>query len=394
MKITRSVILIAAVFIAVQTSMNCSKDTAGRDSSVSAKENTAVDSKFNETASIFAGNGVKEGSALYKFCQSKFYQSYAKEINSGWKKFQQPNIEEIQKWWSAHKPAHKAAAVMYPFSGPDIMNALTFYPDAEKIIMFGLEPPGKVPDPHSMTEKDLLSGLNSLRRSLNSIFHVNFFRTESMAVEIENTSFNSTGGLIMFFLSLNGYTVTGVRTIAVDADAKVVDATKKDEAINWQNPPRSRIPGIEIKFRKGAGSERVIRYYMLNVIDQALANSSPNFIPYLKKEGPYSTVLKSASYLMHNDKVKFTKIREAVLSLSDYIIQDDSGVPLRYFPADTWKLKFHGYYDRPISLFAHRTQKDLFEAMKKNTTGTLPFSYGYDYQKGKSNLMSAERIKK
>jgi len=65
---------------------------------------------------------------------------------------------------------------------------------------------------------------------------------------------------------------------------------------------------------------------MLNVIDNALTVSSPNFIPYLKKQGPYTTIIKSASYLMHNDNVKFTKIRAAIMETTNYLVQDDSGV--------------------------------------------------------------------
>jgi len=158
----------------------------------------------------------------------------------------------------------------------------------------------------------------------------------------------------------------------------------------WENQPKNRVPGVEIAFKGNSGKIQKIRYYMLNVIDNALTVSSPNFIPYLLKEGRYTTVIKSASYLMHNDTIKFTKIRKAILDSSDYIIQDDSGIPLRYFQKG-WSMKFHGFYDRPIPLFSNRTQNDLKEAMKKHSTGILPFSYGYDYKKGESNLMTAER---
>ncbi len=136
-----------------------------------------------------------------------------------------------------------------------------------------------------------------------------------------------------------------------------------------------------------------MRYYMLNVIDHALATSSPNFIPYLKKEGPYATIIKSASYLMHNDTTKFTKIRAAILESTGYLVQDDSGVPLRYFKPAIWKLAFHGYYNGPIGLFANRMQHDLKKSFDAGSTGKLPFSYGYVYKPGQSNLMTAEKIK-
>jgi hypothetical protein len=349
--------------------------------------------KISETALLFAGKELPKESTLYPYTQSAYYKSYGRQMASSWDMMQKPNQKKIGDWWSAHRPARSYTNVLYPFSGPDIMNALTFFPDAESIIMFGLEPPGVIPDPHSMDAARITQGLNGLRSSLNDILHMNSFKTEGMAAEMSNKSFNSIAGIVMYFLATNGYTVTGARKIAIDANSNVVPGIPSDEKINWETPPKSRVPGVEISFRKEGGKTRRVRYYMLNVIDAALASSSPNFVPYLKKEGPYATILKSASYLMHNDEVKFTKIRAAVMGSTNYLVQDDSGVPLRYFAPDRWKLAFHGYYDGPIGLFANRMQKDLKKAMDEKSTGKLPFSYGYDYKPGQSNLMTAERTR-
>jgi hypothetical protein len=348
-------------------------------------------SKINETALLFAGKELPKESALYTFTQTAFYKSYTQQMASSWDRMQKPNMQKIADWWSGHRPSKSYTNVLYPFSGPDIMNALTFFPDAESIIMFGLEPPGVMPDPHSMNAAQITQGLNGLRGSLGDILHMNFFKTEGMAAEMSNKSFNSIAGIIMYFLATNGYTVTGAKKIVIDADGSVVPGKPSDEKIKWENPPKSRVPGVEIQFRNHAGKNARVRYYMLNVIDSALASSSPNFVPYLKKEGPYAVIIKSASYLMHNDEVKFTKIRAAILDTAHYIVQDDSGVPLRYFKADKWKLAFHGYYDGPIGLFANRMQNDLKKAMDGKSTGKLPFSYGYDYKPGQSNLMTAEK---
>jgi hypothetical protein len=350
-------------------------------------------SKFNETALLFAGKELPKESALYQYTQTAFYKAYAQQMAATWDSMQKPNMQKIARWWDGHRPSKTYTNVLYPFSGPDIMNALTFFPDAESIIMFGLEPPGVIPDPHSMDAARITQGLNGLRGSLGDILHMNFFKTEGMAAEMSNKSFNSIAGIIMYFLATNGYTVTDVKKIVIDANSAVVPGTPADEKIKWENPPKSKVPGVEIRFRNRTGKSARVRYYMLNVIDAALASSSPNFVPYLKKEGPYAVIIKSASYLMHNDEVKFTKIRAAILDSASYVVQDDSGVPLRYFKADKWKLAFHGYYDGPIGLFANRMQKDLKKAMDEKSTGKLPFSYGYDYKPGQSNLMTAEKVK-
>jgi hypothetical protein len=72
-------------------------------------------------------------------------------------------------------------------------------------------------------------------------------------------------------------------------------------------------------------------------------------------------------------------------------VQDDSGVPLRLFARDTWKLRFHGRYEAPTPEFNKYVEKDLKIEMQRNSTGKLPFSYGYAFKEGESNLMTAER---
>jgi hypothetical protein len=381
----KSVIMITIIILLASFS-SCGQKESGFAKS-------GAPSKLNEAALLFAGKDLPKESKLFQYTETAFYKSYRQQMESSWNSLQKPNLQKIRDWWNGHKPARYPSSVMYPFSGPDIMNALTFFPDGDNYIMFGLEPPGIIPDPHSMNAEQIHHGLNGLRGSLGDILHMNFFKTEGMAAEMSNKSFNGIAGIIMYFLATNGYEIIDVRKIVIDAKSEVAPGMPSDEKIDWQKPPKSRIPGVEISFRKASGNKQTVRYYMLNVIDHALDTSSPNFIPYIKKEGPYAVIIKSASYLMHNDNEKFTQIRAAILASMKYLVQDDSGIPLRYFKSDTWKLSFHGYYNGPIGLFANRMQKDLKKEMDAKSTGRLPFSYGYVYKQGQSNLMTAEKIK-
>ena len=353
---------------------------------------------YDETARFFAGRDIPETSKLHAFTKTAFYQNYRSQINAGWGRFQKPNLEKMKAWWMEQGPKNPGRKILYPFSGPDIPNALAFFPGGETYHLFGLEKPGLIPVPQEMQDGRITAGLNGIKTSLGTIFHYNFFRTNSMKEELGNNSFNSITGLLMLFLSINGYEITDVRRVAIDSAGALVEGTDTDNRIDWENPPKSRrIPGVEISFRtydntlKNVGSIKRLRYFMLNVIDSALTKHSPNFIPYLKKEGPYFAIIKSASYLMHNDK--FSQMRDAVLASCDFIVQDDSGVPLRFFGPGQWKVQVHGFYEKPIDLFSNRFQKDLREATKKFSTGKLPFSYGYHFKEGESNLQTAEKIK-
>jgi hypothetical protein len=345
---------------------------------------------LDETARFLAGKGVASDSSLAELAQTESYTEYAEQIASGWKQFEQPNLEQMRSWWTGRAPA-KYSTVFYPFSGPDIGNAIAFFPDADSYLMFGLEPPGTIPDLQGMEEDAISSGLNELKASLSTILQVNYFFTKAMEKKLGKGSFNSVTGLLLFFLAMSDCEVTSARRIAIGQGGALMQGTAADDSASGRF--RSRVPGVEITFRRNGHKVQTIRYFMVNVADSYLAKS--DFLPYLKSQGRFVTMIKSASYLMHKEGIAepahFEQIRSLILTQSDFVVQDDSGVPLRLFARDTWKLMFHGRYEAPTPEFGKHLQRDLKVETQRNSTGKLPFSYGYAYKQGESNLMTAER---
>jgi hypothetical protein len=354
-----------------------------------------ADADLAGTARFLAGKGAAPDSKLAAHVQTQSYAEYAEQIGSGWKQFQQPNLERTRTWWRDRGPA-KYTTVFYPFSGPDIGNALVFFPDADTYLMFGLEPPGAISDLQAMDEEAISSGLNELKASLSTILQVNYFFTKAMEKKLGKGSFNSITGLLLFFLAMSDCEVTGVRRIAIaQGGGTLVEGTAADDSLSGRS--RTRVPGVEIAFRREGRKEQTIRYFMVDVADAYLANSSPEFIPYLRHQGRFVTMIKSASYLMQKEGIQepahFEQIRALILDRSDFVVQDDSGVPLRLFARDTWKLLFHGRYEAPTPEFGKYLQEDLKVEMQRNSTGRIPFSYGYAYKQGESNLMTAQRAR-
>ncbi len=359
-------------------------DARGRSASVEIP--SKIDARFNETALFLAGREIPSSSSLHAYSEAKEYQAYRRRMDASWNRLQIANLQKIEAWRRMHLPKNYTDTVFYPFSGPDILNGLAFFPDGTEYIMFGLESPGRIPDPHAQPPARLNAGLSGLSVALDNVLNVNYFKTVRMEKEVSTDSFNSIISVMLFFLSRSDYEVVSLKHVWIADDGTLTDSAPLKKG-------GKAIAGAEVLFRKNASSPlKRVRYFQLNVIDNSLKTYT-NFIPYLETYGRYTTILKSASYLMHNED-KFTKIRALVLDHSDYLLQDDSGAALRYFPANTWKLSFHGTYSRPVPLFAHRYQSDLNEMIKKHSTGPLPFSYGYNFKENESNLMFAERIKK
>jgi hypothetical protein len=341
-------------------------------------------SECKEFANFLAGTDVGRFSSIYPLTREPGYQQYREQLNENWCSFQKTNLHEIERWARHAIPQTSSGTVFYPFSGPDILNAMAFFPDAEKYILFGLEPIGELVHPAQLSPAELHAALNGLQDSLCEILKWNFFKTKQMEKEIGKNSFNSIIGIMMFMLARNNYLVNDVRKVWIDSEGII--RYRKELA-----DPERAIPGCEILFNKklNFNNKRAL-YFQLNVRNTSLRHKT-NFIRYLKKQERFFTIIKAATYLMHYYNHSFTIIRSLILERSELILQDDSGIPLLFFSEQDWNLSFYGTYTRPIPLFGDRFQPNLYRRMRKHSIGRLPFTYGYYINPGGSNLMLAVR---
>ena len=83
-------------------------------------------------------------------------------------------------------------------------------------------------------------------------------------------------------------------------------------------------------------------------------------------------------------------MRDFLLTHSQVLLQDDSGIPLEYFATDLWDLHHLGRYAGPIDRFKERYQPALARAYDAlPVRETLPFSYGYRWKANESSMMLA-----
>jgi hypothetical protein len=151
-------------------------------------------------------------------------------------------------------------------------------------------------------------------------------------------------------------------------------------------PLPNRPSGVKITFYDRAKStERTLTYFSIDLSDAGLAKSP--FPKFIDKQGPSDAFLKSASYLVHGSN--FARIRTALLDRTTRIIQDDTGVPYKYFIEASKKVTLSGVYNRLINLFQYAFQPDLKKSYDSLEKRPLPFSLGYNSAHGESNLQIA-----
>jgi len=112
----------------------------------------------------------------------------------------------------------------------------------------------------------------------------------------------------------------------------------------------------------------------------------------VRGRGPATTFIKSASYLLHGNE--FRQIRGALLDISAFIVQDDSGLPYAMLEKRGWQVELYGRYGRPIRPFGRSFQMALADAYRAQHPAPLPFTFGYqyrDFRDQRSNLMIARR---
>src|SRR6185503_16899352 len=105
---------------------------------------------------------------------------------------------------------------------------------------------------------------------------------------------------------------------------------------------------------------------------------------------PTTTFIKSASYLLHGNE--FRQMRSALMDISGFIVQDDSGLPYAMLEKQGWRVRLYGRYDRPIPPFGRAFQVGLDRAYRAQQPARLPFTFGYQYRDlrdERSNLMVA-----
>ncbi|TAL35012.1 MAG: hypothetical protein EPN93_11200 [Spirochaetes bacterium] len=378
--VPRTVITLAVLMLlGLSGFVSCGRESFDDEKHIQSKYANAA--YLNQVAAFISGLAVAPDSPFYAQSQNKQYASYKEQADKAWTQYDQVKFQKIVAWRDKYIRSDISTTVFYPFSGPDILNALNFFPDGEDFTMIGLESFGEVPDPRNMPADKVAANLNGVMHALRTLLNLNFFRTSEMMGDVKAESFSSITGLMMCFLARFKYEILDVHKVYVNGEGKLVENETKGK--------NGDVPGIEIVFRKGKGQPlRRARFFKIDVSDNAL-KKTPHFVVYLKKQTGVTTFMKSASYLLSWDN--FTTMRGVVLGVSDYIVQDDSGCPMKYFGEKEWKLTFHGTYTL-LQMFANQLQPDLQKAMKEKSTGPLPFAFGYGFNPDRSSIIIAEKI--
>ena len=357
------------------------KETPKPDDTLPKKITGTYDRKFNDVGRYLAGMKPEAGCTLdSSYLNNKTWKSYSENAERKWNEYDTVRIQKLRNWSKSELAGVDRVhhTLFYPFSGPDVLHANAFFPNADTTVMIGLEPVGSVPFTGKNTQDTLTAYFQEVNSSLYTVLNWSFFRTISMKKDLR-TEVNGTTPIMMIFLERTGNRVLDVKPIHIDSTGKI--------AYNEKGHSGFKMPGVEITYCKSDSTgEAHVFYFSCDLSNEGSQKTNPSFFKFLKSLGNVNTYLKSASYLMY--KPNFSDIRDVVLTQSDHVLQDDSGIPNRYFAGNTWSHQLYGRYTGVIPLFKGDEQHDL-DSLFKHEPGRkdLGFGIGYKWQKGTSNLV-------
>jgi hypothetical protein len=266
------------------------------------------------------------------------------------------------------------------FSGPDFLYLDAFFPNRSTYVMSGLEPIGEIPTITPGVRRSLGAVLGGLRQSVGSALNYSFFITREMGSRLRATKLTGVLPVLYLFLARSGKTIHEVTLIAVDKEGATVEAGTPDT-----------IPAVKIVFAGADGHKQTLYYFRTDLSNGGLARSG--FLKFCERLGISDAFIKSASYLLHGDN--FEDLRDFLLEHTSALVQDDSGIPVRFFDTEDWSLRPFGRYLRPIAVFGSYTyQRGLSDLYRRTNPPPLDFGVGYRWRPHESNLLLALKTTK
>ena len=372
---------------AIDSTKSASRVASGTNATPRPNRLAAPDTAYAQDVAMFLGGlQPSQHSNLSALAATPAWQAFAKDQDKSWDKYRATHTTRMTKWAAAELDSVHASSptIFYPFSGPDFLNVFTMFPTSQTYVLMGLEPVGSVPARTSLENPKLLP---TVKTSLWSVLNFSFFRTNDMAVDLKSVELDGALPLMMLFAARTGNQITAIRPVQLDAAGTLLDApTDSTQTLD----PKS-VPGVEMKLRGPDGQPKTVYYFSADLSDWKL-NAKKAPLEFVRHLGPLTTYVKSATYLMH--KSYFNQVRRTVLRRSRYILQDDSGIAMKYFQKGAWQFDYYGTYHRPINLFAKQYQPALTAAYHDTVhkPKVLPFGTGYNWRQTDSNLLLAKRL--
>lgn len=317
--------------------------------------------------------------AVEKHCAA-LKANYA-EYKTEWLDVAGPFIAKI-------RPAGIPTTVVYPFGGGDLVSALATYPDGTEFTTISLEIAGDIRNVSKADAARISRELPKLRDHLGKLFLKAHSRTDNLGIETQ-VAIPGEVAFSMAALAIHGFEPVTFRYFSFQPDGSLHWLTDEEITKAERSGKKGRggpFANAEIRFhRPGDDKVRILRHVAYDLSNDYLAKR-PELIKHLDTKSKVSAMTKAATHLLWDD-AHFSTIREWLMTHTDWMISDTTGVPPRIARKYGFVQDLYGIYEWPEP-FGSPNNKDAteFHELFKGHEA-LPFRYGYPDNKSHGHMV-------
>jgi len=314
----------------------------------------------------------------------KMVDTHCQMLTSGYGEYKKEWIDVAGPFLAKLRPANLPTTVVYPFGGGDLVTALATFPAATELTTISLEIAGDIRGIMKSDNKRLTTELATLREHLGKLFLKAHSRTINLDIETRG-AVPGEAAFTLAAMAIHGFQPTAYRYFDFNDDGSLHWLTEEDISKAEKAGKQGRggpFANAEIRFtKKGEPGVRILRHVAYDLSDGNVKRF-PQLMKHLDTKPKVSAMTKAASHLLWDD-ANFSVIRDWLMTHTDWMISDTTGVPPRIAKKFGFEQNYYGQYEfaEPFGTVNNRDMNEFHEKFK----GNAPISFRYGYPDNKSH---------
>jgi hypothetical protein len=274
----------------------------------------------------------------------------------------------MNDWSRANLADLQGRPVLYLFSGPDIVTALSLFPQAPHITLVADQSPeyGDIGQPDAAVP----GAVDRECKMLSFFAQLGYYRTHDL---------NGMGGVKPRFLQLLRYSIAFAGGTVLSTTSLGISDSGSAEP--WSSHVGQTPRGVRFEVRRRDGHPVTIDYLVIDLSNRGL-RADVGGSQFLQHNHSDVLFLKSASHLLQR---KGFAVLAGMLTTpaAPFVVQDETGFPVDLL-VKNYALTLYGHYTAPQSIWAHDSAAKAFIDLyaSRESKGSLPYVYGYEKRAG------------
>ncbi len=318
----------------------------------------------------------------------KLIDTHCGLLKAGYDEYRREWIDVASPFLAKLRPSNLPTQVVYPFGGGDLVTALATFPELTEITTISLEIAGDIRGVAKVDNRRLSKELLTLREHLGKLFLKAHSRTINLDIETHE-SIPGEAAFTLAAMAIHGFEPLTYRYFDFTDDGSLRYLTDSDISKSEKAGKQGRggpFANAEIRFRKvGETNVRTLRHVAYDLSDATLKRL-PQLLKHLATKSKVSAMTKAASHLLWDDQ-NFSVIRDWLMTHTDWMISDTTGVPPRIAKRYGFEQDYYGQYEyaEPFGTVNNKDMLEFHEKFKGNAP--LAFRYGYPDNKSHGHIL-------